>query len=81
MTQFNSSAAKKRVSTPGSLSTEVLVGLATAPMLLGLVAAKVLSDAVREAGQLSEEMFRGDRLPLLKIRPVDPSLVDLDTAD
>ncbi|NJP11635.1 MAG: hypothetical protein HC866_21005 [Leptolyngbyaceae cyanobacterium RU_5_1] len=48
------------------ISLELLVSLATGPLLLGLVGGKVISEVFRDIGQLSEEVFRGDRLPLLK---------------
>ena len=44
---------------------ELLLSLATAPVLLALVGGKVLTEAVRELGVFSEELFRGDRLPVL----------------
>lgn len=54
-----------------NIPVELLVGLATAPLLVALVGGKALSDAVTSLGQLSEELFRGDRLPLLKVSPSD----------
>ena len=35
------------------------------PLLLGLVASKAMSQAIQDLGLLSEEVFRGDRLPFL----------------
>ena len=49
------------------ISPELLISLATGPMLLGLLSAKSLSQFVQQIGLASEEMFRGDRLPLLKM--------------
>lgn len=51
---------------PTVLTIEVLLSLATGPVLVALVGGKVLVDMVCELGQFSEELFRGDRLPLLK---------------
>ncbi|UBF24416.1 hypothetical protein K9N68_22310 [Kovacikia minuta CCNUW1] len=52
---------------------EFLLGLATAPLLVGLVGTKVVTQALRELGELSEEVFRGDRLPTLNFpSPADP---------
>ena len=64
-------------SVPDSLPEKMVSGLAlslsTAPVLLVLVGAKALSVTLRELGELSEEVFRGDRLPLLQ-RPDMPPL-------
>ena len=63
-----------RLSSPGSSvsSDRVLPGLflsvTTAPLLLALVGAKAIAEAVQELGELTEEVFRGDRLPLLDLR-------------
>jgi hypothetical protein len=52
-------------------SDRILPGLflsvTTAPLLLALVGAKAVAVAVRELGELTEEVFRGDRLPLLNL--------------
>ncbi len=42
-----------------------LLSLATAPVLVALVGGKALSKAVYELSVFSEEIFRGDRLPVL----------------
>lgn len=47
------------------ISSELLLGLATAPLLVGLLASKALAELVQDLGQASEEVFRGDRLPVL----------------
>ncbi|MCG8367987.1 MAG: hypothetical protein MJA27_32235 [Pseudanabaenales cyanobacterium] len=49
------------------VSSELLISLATGPMLLGILSAKSLSEFGRQIGLASEEMFRGDRLPVLKM--------------
>lgn len=52
--------------------TQILLSLSTFPLLLLLVGSKVLTKAIDELGQASEEIFRGDRLPILHIpKPVD----------
>jgi hypothetical protein len=45
--------------------TTLWVSLATFPVLLGILAAHSLAENLRELGQASEEIFRGDRLPIL----------------
>lgn len=53
---------------------QLLLSMATVPLLVGLVVAKSLSEASRELGLLSEEVFRGDRLPLLNFpSPTSPN--------
>jgi hypothetical protein len=63
----------------GNFPLELVVSLATAPLLVGLVGARVLSELVQEAGLVSEEVFRGDRLPLLKFP--EPASSYTDTGD
>jgi hypothetical protein len=41
------------------------VSLATVPLLLGILAAHSLAENLKELGQASEEIFRGERLPIL----------------
>ena len=47
--------------------TELLLSLSTAPLLLILIGSRAVAVLMREMGQTSEELFRGDRLPILKI--------------
>lgn len=47
------------------ISSELLLGIATAPLLVGLLASKALAELMQDIGQSSEEVFRGDRLPVL----------------
>jgi hypothetical protein len=49
------------------MTTDLLLSLATVPALLALVGAKSLSKTIQDVGVLSEELFRGDRLPLLNM--------------
>ncbi len=46
-------------------SSDLLLSLATVPVLIGIVGVKVLTTTLRELGEVSEEIFRGDRLPIL----------------
>ncbi|MGB3533611.1 MAG: hypothetical protein WBA13_08835 [Microcoleaceae cyanobacterium] len=48
------------------MPSDWLIGFATAPILLLLGGGKVLADAALDLSQTSEEVFRGDRLPVLK---------------
>jgi hypothetical protein len=47
------------------IPTEVLLSVATVPLVLGLLGSRALANLFRDLGQASEEIFRGDRLPIL----------------
>lgn len=53
------------------LPTKILLSLSTAPFLLILLGGKTLTGLMQEMGQATEEIFRGDRLPVLKISNLD----------
>jgi len=53
-----------------------LIGVATVPMLVALVGGKLLAEMSQDLGQWSEELFRGDRLPLLKTPLTNPTASD-----
>lgn len=53
------------------IPTEFLLSLATAPMLLGVLAIDVVGSWLQAAGVASEEVFRGDRLPVLHFPDTD----------
>lgn len=55
------------------IAIEVAISLVTVPALVALVGAKALTEAAHSLGQWSEELFRGDRLPLLNVPPSPPS--------
>lgn len=44
---------------------ELLLSAATVPLLAGLLATRLANEVVMSLSQASEEVFRGDRLPLL----------------
>jgi hypothetical protein len=50
-----------------SIPSVVWLSMATAPFLTGLVALNSLSKTILEISQASEELFRGDRLPILRV--------------
>lgn len=45
--------------------TEFLLSLATGPLLLGIVSTCAVFSWLEDIGVASEELFRGDRLPVL----------------
>jgi hypothetical protein len=57
---------------PIKVPSDVLVSLATVPLLLIIVGSRVFADIMQDWGQGSEEIFRGDRLPLLRIPLTQP---------
>lgn len=48
------------------LAATVLVSLATTPWLLTIVAMRTTSAVLERVGLNSEEIFRGDRLPVIR---------------
>jgi hypothetical protein len=57
-------------------STGILVSLGAAPLLVGILGARAIATAMQEMGAASEELFRGDRLPVLKITSPDVGNAD-----
>ena len=47
--------------------SKVFISLATTPILLGLVLGRSLAETIQQVGLASEEIFRGDRLPVLNV--------------
>ncbi|MGC1395012.1 MAG: hypothetical protein WA828_12095 [Coleofasciculaceae cyanobacterium] len=53
------------------IPTDFLLSLATGPLLLGVVSLEAVFRGIQTSGINSEEVFRGDRLPLLHFPPAD----------
>lgn len=49
------------------IAPELMLSLATGPLLLTVLGAKAMTQLMQEVGQMSEEVFRGDRLPILDV--------------
>lgn len=47
------------------IGTEILLSLATGPLLFGVISLEAIFSGLKSAGISSEEVFRGDRLPIL----------------
>lgn len=47
--------------------THLLVSALVPPVLLGLVAARLVADGFRQAGLVSEQLLQGQRLPHLHV--------------
>jgi hypothetical protein len=43
----------------------LLISVATLPVLMGLIGGRMMSQTLIDLGRASEEIFRGDRLPVL----------------
>jgi hypothetical protein len=55
-----------RANTPElAVPTDLLLSLAVGPILLGIITLEAVSSWLEVAGTSSEEVFRGDRLPIL----------------
>lgn len=48
------------------LDPEVLLGLTALPVLVGITGASAIAASIHELGRMSEEIFRGDQLPILE---------------
>ena len=47
------------------------LSLATSPFILTILVAHILSELMAELGQVSEELFRPERLPILNFPELD----------
>jgi len=47
------------------MNPQVCLSFVTFPLLVGLSLSRPLTEGIIELGRLSEEIFRGDRLPIL----------------
>ncbi len=71
-----SSLSRKTTETDGlnfmlfSIPQEILLQLGTGAVLLTMLGGKVAAQTLQAIGLASEEVFRGDRLPVLKL-PVE----------
>jgi hypothetical protein len=62
------------------LSLNFCLSVATFPVLAGLWGAQQCAVLLQEVGQLSEELFRGDRLPVLNVPPDTAISISDDTS-
>lgn len=53
------------------IPTDFLLSLATGPLLLGVISLDAVFNGLQAVGINSEELFRGDRLPLLHFPDAD----------
>jgi len=57
---------------PFGIAPEILVSLATGPLLIGVLCGKASLQFLQTLGEASVEVFRGERLPVLHF-PTVPS--------
>lgn len=53
------------------IKPEIFLGMATGSLIFGLVVGSSLTQALRELSQATEEVFRGERLPILQFRDLE----------
>lgn len=49
-----------------SIPQQILLQISAGPVLLALLAGKTTAQTLQAIGEVSEEVFRGERLPVLK---------------
>lgn len=58
-----------------SIPQDVVLQLGTGAVLVALVGGKAFSETLQAIGQATEEVFRGDRLPVLQF-PIETNSVE-----
>jgi hypothetical protein len=58
------------------MNPQVCLSFVTFPLLVGLGLSRPLTEGIIELGKLSEEVFRGDRLPILPFPEVNIPVED-----
>jgi hypothetical protein len=58
------------------MNPQVCLSFVTFPLLVGLGLSRPLTEGIIELGKLSEEVFRGDRLPILPVPEVNSPVED-----
>lgn len=53
-----------------TIPQQILLQLSTGPLLVAILGSRAIAETLHAIGQVSEEVFRGDRLPTLKF-PVE----------
>ncbi|MCY7367441.1 MAG: hypothetical protein LH474_04740 [Chamaesiphon sp.] len=64
------------VSSAPVVSPSLLVSLAATPWLITIVTLNTANDLLEQLGLASEEIFRGDRLPILHLPVTEISTTD-----
>jgi len=64
-----------------ALPSEWLVGLAAVPFVATMAGGRLIQDLVLGLSQSSEEVFRGDRLPVLHFPQTQPGDSDAEPSD
>lgn len=61
------SASSRTFNLSNFIEPDLLISLIMPPMLLGLLGSHLAAQVLSQLGQASEELFRGDRLPVLSL--------------
>jgi hypothetical protein len=74
MSSYNNTVPKTTATTlkGDRMPTEFLLSLAVGPMLLGVLATDAIVSWLQSTGINSEEVFRGERLPVLHFPESEP---------
>lgn len=69
--QINQLETESAQTSESKFPVEIIVSLATGPLLLGVLCGKASLKFLQALGEASEEVFRGDRLPVLQFPKVE----------
>ena len=58
-------------SPPQGLPAALIVGALVPPVLLGIMASRTLADILTQVGLVTEQLYRGERLPTLNMPPTE----------
>lgn len=53
-------------------TSDLLISVLMPPVLVTLLGGRAIADILRQLGQISEQLYRGERLPALTIPTSDP---------
>ncbi len=59
---------------------DLMIPIVTVPVMALVLTFRTTSRLLNEVGQMSEELFRGQRLPNVEFNPVEVDPVKVDTA-
>lgn len=62
------------------LPSELMIGALVPPVLLAILVSRALADAMTQVGLMSEQFYRGERLPTLNMPPAAENMPVADSA-
>jgi hypothetical protein len=78
---MNTNMSASSSSPRGGVSPSLLVSIAAAPWLGAIVSVRAAGSFLEQLGLASEEMFRGDRLPVLHFADTDGDELNPSSSD